>query len=376
MMMKIPSEEAISYPIVIAPFLINSPIEWLPENWQRRRLVIITDDHVGPLYSNILYDSLKILCDNSSDVKHKPLLLSITPGEKSKNYHTQMMLIEKMIEHHCDRNTLILALGGGVVGDISGYVAATFMRGIPYIQVPTTLLAMVDSSVGGKTGINLKHGKNLVGAFWQPSVVAIDLNCLKTLTEMHLINGLIEAIKIFLTNDADYFNYTCNHLDALLTKDLTRLKPVVETAIKHKVSIVSEDPKEKNKRMIVNFGHTIGHALEALTDYTLLHGYAVALGILVEAKISQILGFLRDDEFAKIQSLLQKLNLTALQLQVFDADAIINATHVDKKVKSNQVRYVLLKQIGEVYHGDDNGSYAHPVSDVVVKRALIELSEV
>ncbi len=360
--MQMKAQQPISYSIKIGPDLLAHPEEWLPEDCHGKRLVIITDDNVNKIYGAKLSHTLN---------QYKPLLLSFAPGEKSKNHQTKQYLEEKMIQHHCNRETLILALGGGVVGDLAGFIASTYMRGVPYIQIPTTLLAMVDSSVGGKTSINTHHGKNLIGTFWQPNCVIADLNCLVTLSRTNMINGLIEAIKMFMTNDVHYFNYVSKNMDGVLHNNLPIIKNIVERAIKIKVAIVSLDEKESHQRMILNFGHTIGHALEQITDYTMLHGYAVALGILVEAKIAQLLGYLSHVDYQIIQSLFLQLDISGTQLKNMDSDAIIQATKSDKKTKANTVRYVLLKQIGQVCH--DNNRFAYPVSETLVKNALVEV---
>ena len=364
-MMKIPAREPVSYSINIGFDLLSRPEEWLPQDSHTKKLVIITDDNINPIYGKKLAHTLN---------NYKPLLLSFLPGEKSKNYQTKQLLEEQMMEHHCNRDTLILSLGGGVVGDLAGFIASTYMRGIPYIQIPTTLLAMVDSSVGGKTGINSDQGKNLIGAFWQPSCVVADLHCLMTLSPVHIINGLIEAIKVFMTNDLDHLNYVINHVNDIQHKDISILKKIVEEAIKIKVDVVSQDERESGQRMVLNFGHTIGHALEKVTDYKMLHGYAVALGILVEAKISQLSGFLSSEEYHIIRSLFLKLNILGSQLKNMNFNDIILATKSDKKTKSGNVRYILLKKLGEVYK--DNTVFAHPVSDEMVNNALLDVSEV
>ncbi len=363
--MKIPAQQAFSYPIHVGSNLLLQPEKWLPADGRGKQWVIITDDTVNKIYGENLSGILK---------ESNPLILSFLPGEKSKNQQTKQYLEEQMIQHHCNRETVIVALGGGVVGDMAGFIAATYMRGISYIQIPTTLLAMVDSSVGGKTGINTPQGKNLIGAFWQPFCVVADMNCLTTLPQIHIINGLIEVIKMFLTNSDTYFHYVSNHIDNILNKDIKILENIVEKAIKIKVNIVSSDEKENNQRMILNFGHTIGHALEKITQYTLLHGYAVALGMLVEAKIAQLLGFLSYEDYNAIRLLLLKLNISGNQLKEIHSDAIIQATKTDKKIKDNKVRYVLLKKIGQVYH--ENNTFAHPVSDEIVAKSLLEVSEV
>jgi 3-dehydroquinate synthase len=362
--MQIPAQPAVSYPINIGTNLLAHPEQWLPMDWRNKQLVIMTDNTVNALYGKKIFNVLK---------EWKPLLLSFAPGEKSKNYQTKRRLEEKMIRNHCNRETIILSLGGGVVGDIAGFIAATYMRGIAYIQLPTTLLAMVDSSIGGKTSINTAQGKNLIGAFWQPTSVIIDMNCLATLPQTHMINGLIEALKMFMTMHRDYFDYAHDNIDSILSKDVSVLQNIIERAIKIKIDVVSADEKENHQRAILNFGHTIGHALEKVTRYTLLHGYAVALGILVEAKISQLLGFISLDDYQMIQSLFLKLTISGDQLKEINHDAIIKATKIDKKIKDNQVRYVLLKKIGQVYSEDN--VFTHPVPDEIVAQSLFDVSE-
>lgn len=365
--MQLPAASSFSYPIFIDSGLLSHPAKWLPRYADKKKIVIITDDNVKKYYGLNLAKTLR-------DDGYQPLLISFLPGEKSKNYYTKQHLEEKILEYHGDRETIILALGGGVVGDIAGFIAATYMRGVPYIQIPTTLLAMVDSSVGGKTGIDMPQGKNLIGAFWQPYTVVADLNCLKTLSQEHLINGLIEALKMFITNSRDDFNFTEGCVEEILTNNKVSLHTIIQRAIEIKTEIVSRDERESNLRMILNFGHTIGHALEKITHYTLLHGYAVALGILVEAKISQLLGILSQDDFQKIQALFYKLNICGSQIKQMNFDQIINSTKLDKKIKDGHPRYILLKTIGAIYK--DHNNIVHPVPDKIVKHALNEVSEV
>lgn len=361
-LMQIPAQAAVTYPINIGMELLNVLRASLPN---KGRLVVITDDNVQLLYGKQILELL---------TEYEPLIISFVAGEDSKNAETKQIIEKQMIDNHCDRDTIILALGGGVVGDLAGYVASTYMRGISYIQIPTTLLAMVDSSVGGKTAINTPLGKNLIGTFWQPSSVIVDLNFLKTLPEIQMINGLVEAIKMFLTCDVGLFNFTNQSINNILQQDFSVLKNVIEQAIKIKVEVVSCDEKENHQRAILNFGHTIGHALEKLSDYKMLHGYAVARGILVEAKISQLLGHLSKAEFELIKEIFLKLNISGDEFKKFNVDKIIKATKSDKKIKNNQVRYVLLKKLGHVY--SDKNLYVHPVADEVVKQAILAVSEV
>jgi 3-dehydroquinate synthase len=360
LLMQIPAQSAITYPIHIASDLLAHPDLWLPETCRQKRMVIITDSVVKKEYGETLLETLKI---------YQPLLFSFPSGETSKNHQTKCALEEQMLQAGCGRDTVILALGGGVVGDLAGFIAATYMRGIPYIQIPTTLLAMVDSSVGGKTAIDSVHGKNLIGAFWHPLAVVADLNCLKTLPKTQLVNGLIEALKVFMTSDLTHFDYAKANSEAILQGDLLVLEPIIRAAVKIKMDVVSADEKEKGLRMVLNFGHTIGHALEQITQYGLLHGYAVALGILVEAKIAELLGLLPSEEYQKIKVLFLGLKISGKSLESMDLRAILQATRTDKKAKVGKVRYVLLKALGEVLV--KNECYVQGVQDEIVTKALV-----
>jgi 3-dehydroquinate synthase len=346
------------------PHLLGDPERWLPAGSLEKRLVIITDKNVEKYYGNHLLNQL---------INYKPLLLSFPPGEKSKNYRTKQTLEEEMLRHHCGKDTLILALGGGVVGDMAGFIAATYMRGISYIQIPTTLLAIVDSSIGGKTGINTKQGKNLIGTFWHPTAVVIDMNCLLTLPQAHLINGLVEVFKIFITSDKDSFNEARHGIHKIMNRDFSTLENIIQRALKIKIDIITQDEKDNNLRMILNFGHTIGHALEKIMNYTLLHGYAVALGILVEAKIAELAGWLSAEDYQSIQSVFLNLGIAGSQLKKININTMMSAIKIDKKNKSGQARYVLLNGIGQTYR--DNGAFVHAVSDDMVKKALASVSE-
>lgn len=361
---KIPPQPAASYIIWIHSGLLQEPRRWLGKNVCADHIAVITDSNVKKLYGDALVHHLK-------KEGYPAFLLSFRAGEKSKNDHTKQRLEEQLAKKGCSRNTLCLALGGGVVGDIAGFVAATYMRGIPFIQIPTSLLAMVDSSVGGKTAIDTAYGKNMIGAFWQPLAVVSDISCLRSLSKKHRINGLIEAIKIFLTNDSRSFFYTKKKIDSCLENDEKTLKTVITSAVKIKAGIIQKDEKEFGMRMICNFGHTIGHALEKVSDYSMLHGYAVAYGILFESKISQLLGILDEKDYRIIQSLFEKFDIFGKDLRKYDIKKIIKATKRDKKSKAGKTRYILLKKIGRIYRTKDN--YAHPVPDEIIKKAYQEI---
>ena len=295
-------------------------------------------------------------------------LLTFPEGEANKHQETVTALQHALLEKHTGRKTLIVALGGGVVGDISGYVAATYLRGVPYIQMPTTLLAMVDSSVGSKVGIDTPYGKNTVGAFYLPHAVITDLRFLSTLTREHVVNGLIEAIKEFLTCDAPALDEAkkINLDDPLSTS--SPLVNVICRSIEIKVGVTMRDEREQNERRILNFGHTIGHALELLSSYTLLHGRAVAYGILVESKISELLGILSAQDSKTVADYLAHFGITAEPIKKFAASDIVEAMKSDKKARAGKAYFVLLQSIGSVCI--ENGQYAHPVEDAVIERAI------
>ncbi len=358
----LPSKKAYSYPICIGAKLLENVESYLPKC--NSTVVIITDDTVKNLYATSLQQSL-------SQSNYKTLLLSFPAGEASKNSQTKSLLEEAMLVEACDRDSVILAVGGGVVGDVAGFIAATYMRGIAYIQVPTTLLAMLDSSVGGKTSIDTPQGKNLIGAFWQPKAVIADIACLKTLSQEHVVNGLVEAFKMFLTSDAKSLEFLDQNLDRILARDEALLSDVVRRAVSIKAEIVAQDEKDHNLRAILNLGHTIGHALEQLSEYTLLHGYAVALGLLLEAKIAQNRGYLEAQQYHYIKTVLQRLNISAALLKKFDIEAIIQKTKLDKKKRDGVVHYVLLNNLGSVYEAENQ--FVHAVDDEMVRSAFSDV---
>ncbi len=359
--LTLPQRAATSYPIFLDAKIIEV-LESLVTH--EEQLVIITDHRVKKIYGTSLH---RELLERGFHV----LLFSFEAGEQSKTSKTKEELELAMLQAACGRKSVIIALGGGVVGDIAGFVAATYLRGIDYIQVPTTLLAMIDSSIGGKTGVNTIYGKNLLGAFWQPRALLIDLDFLKTLSQQQLINGLVEAIKIFLTSDREAFLMVCNQIDLLLEADSTTLRWVIQRALKHKVAIVQRDERESNERMVLNFGHTIGHALEHLSNYKIMHGYAVGLGILVELKISQLLGFLPQEEFNIVTDLFARLKITPAIIAKIDPKDLLRATLHDKKNLAGSTRYVLLDQLGVVRKKGE--AFLHFLDDTIVLRALKEI---
>lgn len=371
---SIPGAEARTIPIWIGPALLDKSTLWMPKGI--KNVVIITDDAVKKFYASRLEKSLKEAGYALS------LVLSFVEGEASKNRQTKEHLEDALLAQGCHRETCILALGGGVVGDIAGFVAATYMRGIAYIYLPTTLLAMVDSSIGGKTGINTPQGKNLIGAFWQPLAVISDIHCLKTLPEKQKMSGLVEALKLFLiytpppmaeSEEGDPLVFFSENLEGLMKGDEPALIQLIHQAVKLKAAIVEQDETERGLRTLLNCGHTIGHALEKLSGYQLLHGYAVALGLLVEAKIAQLMGHLDAKSYARIKALLNRLNMTSTALKAFDVEAVIQCTYADKKNHGEGVHYVLLQNLGCAYV--QGKQFSHPIPDAMVKRAFLCIDE-
>lgn len=350
----------VSYPIFIGAGTRLRLPQWVKRHHPNRTVVIISDSTVMHLYGRDLVSQFK-------RAKAHVVSISFPAGEKSKT-HTEKQRIERqMFEKGCGRDSIVIALGGGVTGDLAGYVAATYMRGLPYIQVPTTLLAMVDSSIGGKTGVDTDYGKNLVGAFWQPKAVFADTDCLRTLPQAHIVNGLVEALKMFLTHDAKAFHSLMHQIGKAITNDSRVLTSVIRRAVAIKAGVVARDEKESNERMVLNLGHTVGHALEYMADYRMLHGVAVALGILVEAKAAELMGVLSEDAFSAIETLLQQLNISPKQLKNFDVQKMLKAMRLDKKVQVGTVRYVILEDIGRVHQVLK--SFAHPIPDALIRKA-------
>lgn len=330
--------------ITIDHNILDNLFDYIPEDLRHHQMVVVTDETVGSLYAEKVLHQLP-----------GAKIFTIPPGEQSKTRESKANIESFLIAHECGRDTCLLALGGGVVGDLTGFVAATYMRGIPYIQLPTTLLAMVDSSVGGKTGINTPEGKNLIGAFWEPRAVIAELNCLNTLPETELQNGWFEALKIFLITDNRALQQ-CNQINLSL----------IQHAVEHKSNIVLQDFKEQGIRSVLNFGHTIGHALETITDYQLPHGYAVAYGMLFEAKISQQKGILPSNALNTIQKLLLSYGIDGQSFSQYSIDSLISAAALDKKNKQSVIRVVLLKNMGEIFV--ENNQYTHPVDATELRK--------
>lgn len=279
-------------------------------------------------------------------------------SERHKTRKTKELIEDSLFELGFGRDSALIALGGGVVGDVVGFVAATYMRGIPYLEVPTTLLSQVDSSIGGKVGVDTEFGKNLVGAFWHPKKVYIDPNFLLTLPNSEVLNGLGEILKYGLIKDRSLFSKVSKEHKKILAKDLSILTDLVERSVAIKCGVVSKDPFESGYRAILNFGHTVGHAIESATNYEVPHGTAVAVGIVIEAALSHHRGILRERDF---QEVISTIRLFGYPLPKVSVSQLLQEMSYDKKVRGGTKHVVLLRGIGSV--ATDGGLFSHPVED-------------
>ncbi|HVF65034.1 MAG TPA: 3-dehydroquinate synthase [Casimicrobiaceae bacterium] len=326
------------YPIHVGSGLLRRA-GGLLSTLRSRRAIVVTNAIVASHWLQPLRDALAG-SGFSTDVVMLPA------GEAHKNLRTLEDLLTRLAELKAERSTVLVALGGGVIGDIAGFAAAVYQRGMPFVQVPTTLLAQVDSSVGGKTGVNHPLGKNLIGAFWQPSAVVIDIDCLTTLPDRELSAGLAEVIKYGAIRDAAFFDWVEASIDDLRQQQPQALERAIVTSCRIKAAIVAADEREEGERALLNFGHTFGHAIESATGYGVwLHGEAVAAGMCVAAKLSTRVSGLADDAATRLASLLARAGLPVWPPSIpFDRWLALIAH--DKKVESGVVRFVLLESLG------------------------------
>lgn len=350
----------ISYDIQITTDLFQQIGAELRTNPVGDQYAIITDSNVKQLYGNTLLSELEA---NHLSVS----LLHFPAGEESKNISIYQLLLQKLIHSGLTRKSVIIALGGGVVGDIAGFLAATYMRGIPYIQIPTTLLAQVDSSIGGKTALNLPEGKNLVGAFYQPIRVYVDPSFLLTLSTRHYNNGLVEIIKHGVIFDSTLFRYIETHISEIKARDIDTLSQLIFHSCKIKVNIVQQDEREQNLRVILNYGHTLAHALEQIEKYTLFHGEAVAIGMNYAGKLAVTKCFWRQSERERQQRLLKAFNLPTHSAQ--NSEQLISLMHRDKKGEKGKIMFVLPMTIGKMM--SINGDYKIPIPEKELKATLL-----
>jgi 3-dehydroquinate synthase len=335
-----------SYKIKIAPDLLKQLGGECARLKLGARCTIITDTNVGRIFAKPVYESLV-------KAGFEPVLITVSSGETAKSLKFVQSCYDQLALHRLERKSFIVALGGGVVGDLAGFVAATYLRGIDFVQVPTTLLAQVDSSVGGKTGVNLHAGKNLVGAFYQPRLVLCDLDTLKTLPEREYISGLAEVIKYGIIFDAELFARLERDLPKILKRDSRTLSEIIARCCEIKAEVVSQDETESGLRAILNFGHTIGHAIENSSGYgKFLHGEAIAIGQVAAAKISEKISGLPKHDVARITDLLKRAGLpTQIKLNSARRKKLFAAMKLDKKVIGGEIKFVLAEKIGGVVWG-------------------------
>jgi len=303
------------------------------------KTVVLTNNKIKKLHWNNLEKSL-----SKSKIDYH--LISIPDGERYKNFETYQKIIHKLAKLKIDRHSLLIAFGGGVIGDLGGYVAATYKRGIALGHIPTTLIAQIDASIGGKTAIDLPEGKNLVGAFYNPKFILTDPDLLETLTIRQFKNGLFEAIKIGLVHNEKLYRYISENSVKLLKRDKTVIKKMVEMSAMEKITIVQKDPYERNLRMILNFGHTLGHALEKESGYkSLLHGEAVGYGMLFSIRVGNNLGLSNIDQQSDIYIQIELL-IGNKKLPVFDSDRLWQCIRLDKKSNRDNIKFVIVQKIG------------------------------
>lgn len=327
-----------SYPILIGSGLLARSS--LTEHVPGRDVLLVTNTTVGPLYASALRQGLG---------DRRVVEVTLPDGESHKTLTTVSRIVDVLVANRFARDSTVVALGGGVVGDMAGFAAACYQRGIAYVQVPTTLLAQVDSSVGGKTGVNHPGGKNLIGAFHQPSAVVADTDTLRTLPDRELRAGLAEVIKYGLIADEGLFTWLEQNLEKLLAHDARALMHVIRRSCEIKASIVGRDEREQGERALLNLGHTFGHALESSTGYTKwLHGEAVGAGLLMAAAMSHECGHLPANAVERVRALLRRAGLPIEEREV-PANTVLEHMRIDKKVKSGRMRLVLLQAIGRSF---------------------------
>jgi len=334
-----------SYDICVGSGLLTQTGQQLKKIGFSDRLVIITDPIVKSLYGNTLKQSL-------ASGGFKVIILEVPEGEEQKSLETAARLYSELSSFHTERTTPILALGGGVIGDLAGFVAATYLRGVPLIQIPTTLLAQVDSSIGGKVAVNHGQLKNKIGAFYQPRLVISDINALKTLPGEEFINGLAEVIKSAVVWDKEFFDFLERSLDKIKSLDDRALEEIVFRSARIKAEVVEKDEKDLGLRSILNYGHTVGHAIESALDFKIAHGRAVAVGMLVAGRISNKLGMLDKNELIRLEDVIGRAGLPTA-VPNLKLEKVIQAIEHDKKILRGKIRFVLPRAIGEVFITDE-----------------------
>ena len=329
------------YPICFEEDFSNLAQVMKEEGLVDRKICIVTDSNVGPLYE----ESVKqVLSEVSSDIS----VFTFEAGEKNKNLNTVSALYQALIQNGLDRKSLLVALGGGVVGDLTGFGAATYLRGIDFIQVPTTLLAQVDSSVGGKTGVDFQQYKNMVGAFHQPRLVYMNMSTLQSLPNREFTCGMGEILKTGLICDEEFFRFVCKNQPEISKLDLSMLSRMIRRCCEIKAGVVERDPKEQGERALLNLGHTVGHAVEKMKNFQLLHGQCVGVGLIAAAYLSMQRGLLTEEEYEEIRKGCHSYNLP-LSVDSLNAGDVLAATKKDKKMEAGHIKFILMDGIGKSF---------------------------
>ena len=332
-----------SYPIYIGSDLLSSK-SLLSDHIQGKQVMIVTNTTIAPLYLEKLKDAL-------SDFNVESVVLP--DGEEFKTLETLNKVFDALLKAKFDRSSTLVALGGGVVGDITGYAAASYQRGVNFIQVPTSLLSQVDSSVGGKTGVNHELGKNMIGAFYQPKAVIIDVDTLDTLSDQEYSAGMAEVIKYGLLGNADFFYMLETNIESIMARNKDLIIEIIFNSCKDKASIVALDEFERGKRALLNLGHTFGHGIENAFGYgNYLHGEAVSIGMVMATKLSMDEGYLSNEDAIRVESILSKADLPISIKKSIGSETLIEAMSLDKKSIDGKIRLVLLKALGDSYLTD------------------------
>ena len=351
-----------SYDIIIGRGVLADLPDLAQAACPAARYAVITDSHVATLYGEKLVARCR-------DATLQVELLEFPAGEWNKTRETWARLSDRMLAAQLGRDSAVVALGGGVVGDVAGFVAATYLRGVPYIQAPTTLLAMIDSSIGGKTGVDVPAGKNLLGAFHQPRLVVADLDLLGTLPAPQLAAGIAEAVKHGAIADADYFAFLEREHDAVTTKQPDALERLVRRSVEIKAGVVAADERETGRRAILNFGHTVAHAVEATAKFAVLHGEAVAIGMAYEARLAERLGIAAAGTADRIRRLLERYGLPLELPESATPDDLLATMQLDKKARAGTVRFALPEVVGRM-HADGSG-WTVAAPERVVREVLL-----
>lgn len=349
-----------SYDILIAPRALDEIGAIVRRVAPAHRYAIITDRHVAPLYAGRVAGALGA---------ERTGIFQLPAGEEHKTRESWARLTDELLAAGFGRDTTVVALGGGVVGDLAGFVAATYMRGVPFVQVPTTLLAMIDASIGGKTGVDTPAGKNLVGAFHQPAAVIVDPDTLATLPPTQLRAGAAEAIKHGIVADAAYFERVAALLPTVLSDPCgPAMRDLIAGSIAIKADVVARDAREGGVRKTLNFGHTLGHAIEAESGYRLLHGEAVAIGMTLEGELAERIGIAEHGTAARVRAAVERAGLPAARPAALSPERILVATRSDKKARRGAVEYALPRRVGEM--DPAGGGWGIAVPDDAVRAVL------